>query len=100
MHTAVPLQPFQARVDRRGPGEETSYGNTGVIEGNTVFPAAFTTPVAALLTVAVLLVGAYLTVQVMRFRVGAREAAQVAAEGIDDAVEHPAPSGTVHCTRG
>jgi D-lysine oxidase len=29
-----------ALVDRRGPGEETSFGNTGVI-GSTVFPAAF-----------------------------------------------------------
>ena len=28
-----------ALVDRRGPGEETSYGNAGVIEGNTLFPA-------------------------------------------------------------
>ncbi|HVV60874.1 MAG TPA: FAD-dependent oxidoreductase [Pseudolabrys sp.] len=30
-----------ALVDRRGPGEETSYGNSGIIEGNTVFPPAF-----------------------------------------------------------
>ena len=30
-----------ALVDRGGPGEGTSYGNTGIIEGNTVFPAAF-----------------------------------------------------------
>ena len=30
-----------ALVDRRGPGEETSYGNTGVLEGNTLFPHAF-----------------------------------------------------------
>ena len=29
-----------ALVDRRGVGEETSYGNTGVI-GSTVYPAAF-----------------------------------------------------------
>jgi D-lysine oxidase len=29
-----------ALVDRRGPGKETSYGNTGVI-GSTIFPAAF-----------------------------------------------------------
>ena len=28
-----------ALVDRRGPGEETSYGNTGIIEGNTLFAA-------------------------------------------------------------
>src|SRR6202048_4745894 len=27
-----------ALVDRRAPGEETSYGNAGVIEGNTPFP--------------------------------------------------------------
>jgi D-amino-acid dehydrogenase len=30
-----------ALIDRRGPGEETSYGNSGIIEGNTVFPPAF-----------------------------------------------------------
>lgn len=30
-----------ALVDRGGPGEGTSYGNAGVIEGNTVFPPAF-----------------------------------------------------------
>ena len=30
-----------ALVDRRGPGEETSYGNAGVIEGNTLFAHAF-----------------------------------------------------------
>src|ERR1043165_1549842 len=30
-----------ALVDRRGPGEETSYGNTGVIVGASVFPTAF-----------------------------------------------------------
>ena len=31
-----------ALVDRRGPGEETSYGNAGVIGGAGVFPAAET----------------------------------------------------------
>ena len=30
-----------ALVDRGGAGEATSYGNAGIIEGNTVFPAAF-----------------------------------------------------------
>jgi D-amino-acid dehydrogenase len=30
-----------ALVDRAGPGEGTSYGNSGVIEGNTIFPPAF-----------------------------------------------------------
>jgi len=30
-----------ALIDRRAPGEETSYGNAGVIEGNTIFPPAF-----------------------------------------------------------
>jgi D-amino-acid dehydrogenase len=30
-----------ALVDRRGPGEETSYGNSGVIGGAGIFPAAF-----------------------------------------------------------
>jgi D-amino-acid dehydrogenase len=41
-----------ALVDRRGPGEETSYGNAGVIEGNTVFPAAFPSRFSALLRIA------------------------------------------------
>jgi D-amino-acid dehydrogenase len=30
-----------ALVDRGKPGEGTSYGNTGIIEGNTIFPQAF-----------------------------------------------------------
>ena len=30
-----------ALVDRAGVGEQTSYGNAGIIEGNTVFPPAF-----------------------------------------------------------
>jgi D-amino-acid dehydrogenase len=30
-----------ALVDRAGTGEGTSYGNAGIIEGNTIFPAAF-----------------------------------------------------------
>src|ERR1700682_1294889 len=41
-----------ALVDRRGPGEETSYGNAGVIEGNTIFPPAFPRGLAALARVA------------------------------------------------
>ena len=41
-----------ALVDRRGPGEETSYGNTGVIEGNTLFPHAFPSGFGALLRIA------------------------------------------------
>lgn len=40
-----------ALVDRGGPGEETSYGNAGVIEGNTVFPVAFPPGLGALLRV-------------------------------------------------
>ena len=28
-------------IDKRGPGEETSYGNTGVIVGASIFPTAF-----------------------------------------------------------
>jgi D-amino-acid dehydrogenase len=39
-------------IDRRGPGEETSYGNAGVIEGNTLFPHAFPSSIEALLRVA------------------------------------------------
>ena len=30
-----------ALIDRGRPGEATSYGNSGIIEGNTIFPAAF-----------------------------------------------------------
>jgi len=41
-----------ALVDRRAPGEETSYGNTGVIEGNTLFPHAFPSKLGDLLRVA------------------------------------------------
>jgi D-amino-acid dehydrogenase len=39
-------------VDRRGPGEETSYGNTGIIEGNTLFAHAFPKGFGALLRIA------------------------------------------------
>jgi D-amino-acid dehydrogenase len=41
-----------ALVDRRAPGEETSYGNAGVIEGNTIFPPAFPSDPIALLRLA------------------------------------------------
>src|SRR5258708_24899087 len=41
-----------ALVDRRGPGEETSYGNAGIIEGNTVFPPAFPSSLSRLLRIA------------------------------------------------
>jgi D-amino-acid dehydrogenase len=41
-----------ALIDRRAPGEETSYGNAGVIEGNTVFPPAFPRGLAALARIA------------------------------------------------
>ncbi len=37
-----------ALIDRRGPGEETSYGNAGVLEGNTLFPHAFPSGFSAL----------------------------------------------------
>jgi D-amino-acid dehydrogenase len=39
-------------IDRRAPGEETSYGNAGVIEGNTLFPHPFPAGFTALLRVA------------------------------------------------
>jgi D-amino-acid dehydrogenase len=42
-----------ALVDRAAPGEGTSYGNAGIIEGNTVFPAAFPSRFADLLRIAV-----------------------------------------------
>ena len=40
-----------ALLDRRAPGEETSYGNAGVIEGNVLFPPAFPSGAMALLRV-------------------------------------------------
>jgi D-amino-acid dehydrogenase len=41
-----------ALIDRGGPGEGTSYGNAGIIEGNTIFPAAFPSDWATLLRIA------------------------------------------------
>ena len=41
-----------AMIDRRGAGEETSYGNTGIIEGNTLFAHAFPKGFTALLRIA------------------------------------------------
>jgi D-amino-acid dehydrogenase len=40
-----------ALVDRGAPGEETSYGNAGIIEGNTIFAPAFPSNPLALLKV-------------------------------------------------
>jgi D-amino-acid dehydrogenase len=41
-----------ALLDRRGAGEETSYGNAGIIEGNTVFPPSFPSGLSALARIA------------------------------------------------
>ena len=41
-----------ALIDRGAPGEETSYGNAGIIEGNTVFPPAFPADFGALARIA------------------------------------------------
>ena len=41
-----------ALIDRGAPGEGTSYGNAGIIEGNTVFPAAFPSSLAELARIA------------------------------------------------
>jgi D-lysine oxidase len=41
-----------ALLDRRGPGEETSYGNAGVIGSAGVFPAAFPMRLAPLIRIA------------------------------------------------
>ncbi len=41
-----------AMVDRGGAGEGTSYGNAGIIEGNTIFPAAFPSDWATLIRIA------------------------------------------------
>ena len=40
-----------ALIDRRGPGEETSFGNAGII-GSTIYPAAFPRRLATLVKVA------------------------------------------------
>ena len=39
-------------VDRRGPGEETSYGNAGLVERASIYPTAFPRSLKALLDVA------------------------------------------------
>lgn len=41
-----------ALVDRAEIGEQTSYGNAGIIEGNTIFPPAFPSHFGALLRIA------------------------------------------------
>ena len=41
-----------ALIDRAGVGEQTSYGNAGVIEGNTVFPPVFPSDPGALVRIA------------------------------------------------
>ena len=41
-----------ALVDRAGVGEGTSYGNTGIIEGNTIFPQAFPSRLTTLFRIA------------------------------------------------
>src|SRR5437868_13269392 len=40
-----------ALVDRKGPGEETSYGNAGILEGNTLLPYPFPAGIDAFLEV-------------------------------------------------
>ena len=41
-----------ALIDRAGPGEGTSYGNSGIIEGNTIFPPRFPSDWVELLRIA------------------------------------------------
>src|SRR4029078_12181329 len=41
-----------ALIDRAGIGEQTSYGNAGIIEGNSIFPPAVPSSVSALLRIA------------------------------------------------
>jgi D-lysine oxidase len=41
-----------ALVDRGGVGEQTSFGNAGIIEGNTIFPPAFPSDIGALARIA------------------------------------------------
>jgi D-amino-acid dehydrogenase len=40
-----------ALIDRAGVGEQTSFGNAGIIEGNTIFPPAFPADPAALMRI-------------------------------------------------
>ena len=39
-------------IDRRGPGEETSYGNTGILGGSGAFPTAFPDRLSDLIRIA------------------------------------------------
>ncbi|MGB6996874.1 MAG: FAD-dependent oxidoreductase, partial [Pseudolabrys sp.] len=41
-----------ALIDRTSVGEQTSYGNAGIIEGNTIFPPAFPSDVGSLVRIA------------------------------------------------
>ena len=41
-----------ALVDREGVGQQTSFGNAGIIEGNTIFPPAFPADLGALARIA------------------------------------------------
>ena len=41
-----------ALIDRAGVGEQTSYGNAGIIEGNTIFPPAFPSDFGAFMRIA------------------------------------------------
>jgi len=41
-----------ALIDRRGPGEETSYGNAGLVECSSIYPVAFPRSLSALADVA------------------------------------------------
>lgn len=41
-----------ALIDRAGIGEQTSYGNAGIIEGNTIFPPAFPSDPGVLMRIA------------------------------------------------
>jgi len=40
-----------ALIDRTGVGEQTSYGNAGIIEGNTIFPPAFPSDIGSLVRI-------------------------------------------------
>jgi D-amino-acid dehydrogenase len=41
-----------ALIDKRGPGEETSYGNTGILGGSGAFPVAFPDRISDLIRIA------------------------------------------------
>ena len=89
-----------ALVDRAGVGEQTSYGNAGIIEGNTIFPPAFPSDLGALMRIALKRAGeanyhlSFLP-QVAALAAGVPRRIAAGATGRDRAADPPAV-----CARG